>query len=75
MPANQAGQKCALVTYKAVVPQTSRKYLTEGSGAYGKRLAEEPLSLRGESGHCLDDFAPHRPKSVLAARMDPERLT
>lgn len=43
--------------------------------ADGKRCSEVYLSSRGVRWHCLVDNAPHRPKSVLAARTVPERLT
>lgn len=68
--------KCA-VTYKAVGPPfvPHGKIHCEGGGADGKRFSEVYLPFRGEPGHYRYDFAPHRPKSVLAARLAPRRLT
>ena len=43
--------------------------------ADGKRFPEVYPPFRGVLEHCPYDFAPHRPKSVLAARLQPERLT
>ena len=46
-----------------------------GGGAYGKRFLEVNLPFRGEPERDRYGLAPHRPKSVLAARLEPERLT